>query len=474
MASRKVHKDNSPDGLGQGAVSKADDGKKPRFFDPLEVYKLDLSAPPYLPAIDEIVEKLTNPEGRDLVPGVAVAVRRDNEIVHLKCYGYANLETRSKITLETIFDLGSLSKQFTAFAIMYLIHFENKLNLDDHLSKFFNNFPRYSDAITVEDLLHHTSALPDYAKLHVESRRIEADWYDSALANPDDWYPEMLYRTRKEVTNKDVLRWIASQTLLAVDPDTKMDYSNSGYVVLAELVQRVTKKRLAQYLKQILLRDVFMNDTYVFDERSRFANDAREIVNHAKCYNHVKGRGFVPVGYTPLNFIFGDGNVHSTILDLLRWETHLYSNEFWALVDPEFFAQAGFKNFSEYLWTPGRVKNGRRVDYGAGWNLQREKYERVIKVKGKEVTRRYESLAKYHRGEWLGWRHYWARAAKWGVPQAGKHVDPETFAGLSIIVLSNAEFGDQQFTTCSIAQEISKTIWRGKDNIMRDFNCANG
>jgi hypothetical protein len=77
----------------------------------------------------------------------------------------------------------------------------------------------------------------------------------------------------------------------------------------------------------------------------------------------------------------------------------------------------------------------------------------------------------HHRGEWLGWRHYWARAATWAVPKAGKDVDPETFKSLTIIVLSNADFGDKEFTTCRIAHDISRVIWKGH-NIMNYDSCG--
>ena len=146
-----------------------------------------------------------------------------------------------------------------------------------------------------------------------------------ALAKPDEWYPKMP-TGKKEITNKDVLKWIAAQTLLPRPPDTEFKYSNSGYVVLAELVERVTRKRFADFLKEKLFDPFGMKDTYVFDEVSRFSPDAPEVVNHAKCYNRVSGQGFVPVGYTPMNFITGDGNVHSTIVDLAMWEKFL--NEF--------------------------------------------------------------------------------------------------------------------------------------------------
>jgi CubicO group peptidase (beta-lactamase class C family) len=444
MASRKVHREYPQDDC-----------------NPLNV---DLNAPPIDPQIDKIVNDLTNPKGHDRVPGVAVVVRKNRKIVHLNCYGYANLETGAKIRLDTIFDLGSLSKQFTAVAALDLV-INNKLSLTDHLSQFFKGFPRYADDITVEDLIHHTSALPSYTEIYVASRRAEKDWYDQALAKPDHWYPQMETRRTKELTNKDVLRWIATQKLLPHPPDTEFEYCNSGYVVLAELVARVTKKRLGEYLKDVLFSGLGMKDTYVFDEVSRFSPRAREIVNHAKCYNRVDGH-FVPVGYTPLNFITGDGNVHSTIVDLAKWERNLHELE----VNP----------VRDLLWAPVQIKKRKQVNYGAGWNLLHDKYEEEVEVNGRRVTRKYERRAEYHRGIWLAWRSFFARGTRWPIPEAGKSFDPKTVEtlgidrktmdSLGIVVLSNAVFDHKRFTTCHIAQEISRVYWE-KGNIMNKFNC---
>jgi CubicO group peptidase (beta-lactamase class C family) len=454
MASEKVHRENLPDGFRW--LSNAKGVNEPPAFSNLMARLNRNEPPPNTSRIDKIVnnylDKLYGPtlKDRDHVPGLAVAVKKDDEVVHLNCYGYANLETGAKITLDTIFDLGSMSKQFTAFAVHYLVR-SKKIDLNDPLSKFFKGFPHWAD-ITVEDLLHHTSGLPDYFKIYEKLWPAEKGFYKKALKQPDHWYPRMAKRRRKEITNKDVVRWIASEKLMA-DPDTEYDYSNSGYAVLAELVARVTKQRLAEYLKKIFFSKRRMNDTFVFDEDSRFSSDAREIVNHARCYNRVRGR-FVPVGYTPLNFINGDGNVHSTILDLLRWELTLEYHEFDALCYPTEEKESVI--MAELLWTPGRVKHGKLVDYGAGWHLLRWK------------TRKYERRAEYHRGVYLGWRSYYARAARWAVPEAGESVDPKTFESLGIIVLSNADFGEKQFTTCRIAHEISKVIWE-KGNIMDEY-----
>ena len=445
--------------------------RKEKKFDLFEFFKLDPNCGANEPAIDDIVTSLVNPN-RDLFPGVAVAVRVNLQVVHVNCYGYADLETETRITPDTIFDLGSLSKQFTALAVFCLIA-DKQLDLNDHLSKFFKRLPRYADSITVEDLLHHTSALPSYTDIFVASRRANEDWYDRAMAKPDHWYPQMGIRRKRELTNKDVMLWIATQKLLPRPPDTEFEYSNSGYVILAELVEKVTGKRLDEYLRQEVFEELEMKDTYVFDEDSRFPARARQIVNHARCYNRVDGR-FVPVGYTPLNFITGDGNVHSTIRDLLRWELALSLIDLMGLCFHEATKKEVGMDFRKTLWTPVEIKKGKHVHYGAGWNLKKDKYRQMVQTRRGPVMTTYESRAEYHRGEWLGWRNFFARGARWPVPKPGKAVDPTKLESLGIIVLSNADFGDKQFTTCRIAQEISRLYWGRwkKDNIMNNFNCG--
>lgn len=446
MTSRKSHKEKPDDAL-KG------------------LYDLDRTALPNDPRIDAIVNnhldelraQLTNSEDRDRLPGVAVAVRKDKKIVHLNCYGYANLETGTKVTLDTIFDLGSLSKQFTAMAVLDLVN-RGRLDISDPLSKFFKGFPRYADQITIEDLIHHTSSLPDYWDIYVESRRAEKDWYDLALAKPDEWYPKMP-TGKKEITNKDLLKWIATQTLLPKPPDTEFKYSNSGYVVLARLVERVTRKRFASVLKEKLFDPFGMKHTYVFDEGSALLEDAPEVVNHARNYNRVSAPGFVPVGYTPLNFITGDGNVHSTIVDMAIWENLLN-----VLDKKSITSDSG--GIREALWSPTELKSRKRIGYGWGWYLLSDKYE--VKVKG--VVRKYESRAEYHRGNWLAWRAYIARGSRWLVPEPGENIDPNTVESLGIVVLSNTN----QYGTCRISQEISRVFWGPlkKDNIMNNFNCG--
>ncbi len=422
---------------------------------------------PKLPQIDEIVINYLDQicdgayKRKEPVPGVAVAVRSDKNIVHINCYGYANLETGTKIKPDTVFDLGSLSKQFTAAAI-YTLVIHNELDIHQPLSNFFPELPRWAKAITVEDLLHHTSSLPEYFDLYEKLEPRAKGFYDKALIEPDDWYPGMPDRREKEITNKDVLEWLATKKRLR-PPDIEYGYSNSGYVVLAELVERVTNQRFAEFVMDTVIlgidEEVLMRKTYVFDEINRFHPDDPETAYHAKCYNRVGDR-FVPVGYTPLNFIKGDGNVHSTIRDLAMWERFLHS------LDYHLPAR-------ELLWSPVLIKNRKQVHYGAGWRLLRDKFEGPVTVKGKVVNRKHEYRGEYHRGEWLGWRSFIGRASKWVVPEGGKRIDARRADSLGVIVLSNADFREEKFTTCRIAQEISKLFlgkWK-KGNIMARFDC---
>jgi CubicO group peptidase (beta-lactamase class C family) len=138
------------------------------------------------------------------VTGVAVAVRLNKNIVRLNCYGYANLETGAKITPDTVFDLGSLSKQFTAAAAYNLV-ISNELDINDPLSKFFKELPRWAEAITIEDLLHHTSALPEYLDIYEKLKPRQKGWYDKALKKPDDWYPTMPNEERRRSQTKTCL-----------------------------------------------------------------------------------------------------------------------------------------------------------------------------------------------------------------------------------------------------------------------------
>src|ERR1700730_12735259 len=329
--------------------------------------RIDALMQTYLRTLRLSLPKRRRATGR--VPGATVMVRKGNEIIHLKGYGSANLETGEQITTETVFDLGSVSKQFTAFAALEVF---SARELDTPISKFFRGFPRYADKITIKHLIHHTSALPDYIDLHVAARRSAEDWYDSVMRRRDDWYPQMSRRKKaKEVTNREVLRLVALQRLLPREPDVDFEYSNTGYVLLAEIVRRATKQRLSEFLKENVFSVVGMDSTYVFDETSKFRQKAPELLRHARCYNAVTGKGFVPVGYSPMNFVYGDGNIHSTIMDMAKWDHYLSTLDRKTIFDSHAKSDKRAVNARSILWEPAKLLHQEQPEYGAGWNLLR-------------------------------------------------------------------------------------------------------
>jgi CubicO group peptidase (beta-lactamase class C family) len=445
--------------------------------------KFDLNALPFEERIDGLMQqylqrlrsslpKHKRATGR--VPGAAIMVRKGDKLIHLAGYGCANLETGEKIGPETVFDLGSVSKQFTAFAALSIF---KASELDTPISKFFRGFPRYADKITIKHLIRHTSALPDYIDLHVAARHAAEGWYGRVMRRRDDWYPLMPRRKKaKEVTNRDVLKLVALQRLLPRKPDEDFEYSNTGYVLLAEIVRRATKQRLSEFLKANVFSVVGMDSTYVFDETSKFRKKAPEVLRHARCYNAVKDKGFVAVGYSPMNFVYGDGNIHSTIVDMAKWDNYLARLDRKAISESHAKGKKPAVNARSLLWEPAKLLHQTQPEYGAGWNLLRNRYRDNVRENGRRVMKTFESRAEYHRGEWLAWENYIARAQKWMLPAKGKRVDPATWDSMGIVVLTNntARAAHHEFHPCALAQQIARLYWGSftEDNIINGVNCA--
>lgn len=274
---------------------------------------------------------------RDNSPGAAVLVIKDGRVVHEKGYGLANLETKSPVKPDTLFLLGSLTKQFTAMAVMILAE-QGLLKFGDPLSKFFPQFPKYAEAITVKHLLNHTSGLPDYEKLFVEKLIIDKDWPRSTKLPP----------SMVEPTAKDALALLAREPKLDFEPGTKFEYSNSGYVVLGQIIEKVSGRSFAKFLKRHIFDPLEMERSVVYDE-------TRPVIpNRAASYTFKEGT-YKEVDYTPLNMIYGEDNVYSNLRDLYRWDR--------ALSTEKLVKQSTLKE----AFTAGLLNSGKETGYGYGW-----------------------------------------------------------------------------------------------------------
>lgn len=304
--------------------------------------------------VDELLAKAISGES----PGAAVLVVQDGRILHKKGYGYANLETKRKIEPDTIFDLASVSKQFTAMTILILSE-RGKLKLDDSLSKFFPEFPSYAEKITVRHLLNHTSGLPDYMEAFLKAGKIDDE------GKPGGFEP----------SSADTVKLLAEQKELRFEPGTKWEYSNSGYVVLAMIAEKASGVPFPQFVKKNIFEPLEMNDSVVFDQTNP------KIKNRAASYARSAEKSFENIDYTPLNLIYGDGAVNTNLEDMFKWDQALYTEK---LVKAATLKQA---------FTRGKLSDGKEIDYGFGWFPRR--------VFG------LESLS--HTGGWAGFRTYIAR-----------------------------------------------------------------
>jgi CubicO group peptidase (beta-lactamase class C family) len=281
-----------------------------------------------------------------LQPGAAVMVIRDGEIVHQAGYGYANLEQQAPITADSAFRLASVSKQFTAMAVMVLAQ-EGSLSYDDPVSRYLPALVPY-DGVTIRHMLTHTSGLPEYY-----------DVIDSSAGMP---------------RNADALDLLGTIAEPAFAPGERYEYSNPAYDMLAPLVEAVSGKDFPTFMRERVFAPAGMHSSFIFD----YTEPA--IPNRVTGYE-PNGAGFKLNDYDPLNHIVGSGGMYSTLNDFFRWDQLLYSEN---LVSRAALDEA---------FTPAQLSNGESTDYGFGWRIDEYKGQRRVR----------------HGGSWVGFRTHIAR-----------------------------------------------------------------
>jgi CubicO group peptidase (beta-lactamase class C family) len=309
------------------------------------------------------VDALFAPLTQGRTPGAAVLVVQDGKVVHKRGYGLSDIAAYTPITPNTAFDLGSISKPFTAMAIMMLAE-RGELSYGDPLSRFFPEFPPYARKITIWHLLHHTHGFPDYEGLFVKRGGIDKDYPRPSKGKEEGFEP----------TIRDTLRLLAQQKELHFAPGDKYEYGGSGYVLLALIIEKVSGKPYPRFLRENIFRPLGMNSTLVYDETRP------KVKNKAVSYSRV-GERYKNIDYTPLNLIYGDGNVNSTVEDLYKWDQALYT---------ERLLRAGTL---EQAFTPGKLNDGTDTGYGSGWLVQNSPGLRRVA----------------HGGSWVGFRNLLVR-----------------------------------------------------------------
>lgn len=304
------------------------------------------SASPAEKQVDAIFSAVTQKKS----PGLAVLVRKEGRTVFEKGYGVRDLRTNSKIDARTNFRLASFTKQFTAMAIMLLVH-DGKLQYGQTLTEIFPDFPSYGKNITVRNLLNHTGGLADYEDLMEAVEKTKGPL----------WSPE------HQIQDDEVLALLKKETTGKFDSETSWSYSNSGYVVLGLIVSKSSGQPYGDFLRTRIFSPLHMNHTIVYQKGKN------EVVNRAFGYSK-EGAALKETDQSSTSATLGDGGIYSNLEDLARWDealrnhTLLNAEEIVPALIPAKLADA-----SQPRWpvqpNDDNLHPGKPVSYGFGWFL---------------------------------------------------------------------------------------------------------
>lgn len=287
------------------------------------------------------------------IPGASVAILRSGTVVKIQGYGLANIELDTPATPDTIYQSGSLGKQFTAAGILLLAE-DGKLALDDRLAKHFPEGPSTWHRITVRHLLTHTSGLKDYGSDEIDFRR--------------------------DYSEEDLLK-VARSVPLEFEPGTQWSYSNTGYLILGLLTSRLAGKHWSDFQTERIFQPLGMATTRVISERDIVRNRAAGYELDDK--GEVKNQEWVAPSLNRL----ADGALYFSVKDLAAWEAALHARRF---MKPASF---------EAWWTPASLGGRLTYPYGFGWGLGEQRGHRLIE----------------HGGSWQGFRTAIARYVDQGL-----------------------------------------------------------
>jgi CubicO group peptidase (beta-lactamase class C family) len=287
-----------------------------------------------LPQIDAFVQAEMQ---RQKVPGVALGIVSHGTVVASRGYGMANVELRVPVSEATLFQSGSLGKQFTAVVVMLQVE-EGKLRLDDPLTRYFRDAPRSWQAITVRNLLNHTSGIADYTDFTTEQA--------SRGGGP---YVDL----RRDYSEEELVR-LAYRLPLEFPPGSRWKYSNTGYLLLGALVRKVSGKFYGEVLRDRVFVPLHMSTARVISE-------ADIVPDRAAGYRLVKGELKNQEWVAPTLNTTADGALYLSMRDWIAWDRGLRAA---AILQSGSWAE---------VYTPVTLRNGTKYGYGFGWDVDAAK-----------------------------------------------------------------------------------------------------
>ncbi len=269
------------------------------------------------------IDSLVAPQFKGDQPGVSILIAKKGQVVYQKAFGSASVELNVPLRPEMVFDLGSITKQFTAVAILQLVE-QGKIVLTDSIQRYIKDFPSKGHTITIENLLTHTSGIPDYTQIDLGGRFMER-W---------DFSP-------KEIIDSFKTRH------LQFEPGTKFSYSNSGYFLLGYIIEQVSGESYEKYVREHILAPLELNHT--------FYNQPNEIIpNHVNGYKKDSDR-YQKADFWSATLPYAAGDLVSNTSDLFKWHQALYAGKILK------------KETLDKAFTPFILKDGTSTGYGYGW-----------------------------------------------------------------------------------------------------------
>ena len=285
-------------------------------------------------------------------PGMAVAIVLRGKVIHANGFGMANLEQGTENTPETIFRIGSTSKQFTALCIA-MLHLRGELDLDADIREYLPEMPDFGEVVTVRNLVHHTSGIPDYPNLHVAE--------GVPLTN--------------HVTAEETYERLTQLTELEFPPGSQHSYSNSGYFLMGQIVHRVSGQTLREFAHENIFAPLGMDSTHYHDRHDEI------VPGRADGYSPDEDQSWVWRKHNTQWDHVGDGGVFTTVLDMAKWNANFDDNQL-----------EGGQELMELVHTVGVLDDGTELTYAFGLNIGELSGQRIVGHAGGWVGFRAESI----------------------------------------------------------------------------------
>jgi CubicO group peptidase (beta-lactamase class C family) len=285
------------------------------------------------------LDSLINNRLSAVAPGCAVLVAKNGQIVYEKGFGQASLELNVPMKPDMVFKIGSITKQYTAIAILQLVE-EGKISLQDSIQKFIKNFPSKGHTITIENLLTHTSGIIDYESLDVH----------------------IPYSYRIEFPPKQIVDSLGHHALVFT-PGSKFSYCNSNYFLLGYIIEMVTGQSYAAYMQQHVFTPMGLTNTYYDDEK-------QVIPNRVDGYAKWQGDKYEKADYIAMSQVYAAGALMSNVEDMFKWHQVLYACK---LVRKAMLKKA---------FTPFQLTDGTFSNYGFGWFIKELAGSKTIEHSG--------------------------------------------------------------------------------------------